>query len=158
VGGAKQPRTATWQAVKSRGESSHLLHFSIQPLAFSIVSSFVVHCRTVLGLRKTGRGKSSATGKPSGYDASSGFSSQPLDSSLSARLDYAAEGGEDPRNHFCLSRRHLGAIKACGKKSFRQFGLALGFEANLWAAADKMRGHMDASGRLSVQTEDLNYG
>jgi len=33
-----------------------------------------------------------------------------------------------------------GSGKSCGNS-----GGALGFEANLWAAADKMRGHMDAS-------------
>ena len=42
--------------------------FSIQPLAFSLLSDLTVHCRTVLGLSKTGRGKTASSGKPPGCD------------------------------------------------------------------------------------------
>jgi len=36
-------------------------------------------------------------------------------------------------------------------------GGALGFEANLWAAADKMRGHVDASRFIAVYGQESNY-
>ena len=52
----------------------------------------------------------------------------------------------------------MGRPKKSGtQKSKSGNGANLGFEEKLWAAADKMRGHMDGSEYIAVYGQESNY-